>query len=631
MHKTSQFVPRIVRVDLTAKAISQAFEERYAGWMRGRALASAISTHENIDSPSALDPSTRLVFSPGILAGYPVHPSCRTTVTTINAFNNGTCFSSVGGGLADCLAGAGIDALVIQGQSSEPVCLCIQKGTVKIESCPELWGGSVSETDRRLKASHGGTVSVACIGEAGENECLQAGIIVDRFHAAAWGGCGAVMGSKRLKAIVGEMGIWHEPTNPAAFQGSIVRLQESLHRSSSVSRLRAGGTHGAGDGGDHGIVPWSVRNFQDDYWPPEKTLAIRDRVFRERWEVGRTGCPHCPIACLHLYKHPAWGLMEGVHANTARGFGPNLDIADPETVLLGQYLCSELGMNIDSVANSLGWLYEARESGAISAAELEGTDPIWGRSEPIGDLITQMARRSGPGALLSDGTMIAARRLGRGSEAFAVCVKGVGINERAMRSHKGWALGISTSTRGGGHLGGAPQSEFSGVDPETALATWGIREASNPIAYEGKGKLVAWYDWFKAFVDTTGLCYMAVRWGDPVLPGLELIASIVESVLGLEFSADDALTLGRRVLDIEKAFNTVRSGFTRQDDIPPARLFDIPVSGGPFAGERLDRDAWDKQLSEYYLANRWDTYAGSQRTDTLRSMGLHGPAGWLAR
>ncbi len=179
----------------------------------------------------------------------------------------------------------------------------------------------------------------------------------------------------------------------------------------------------------------------------------------------------------HLPEGPYGPLtMEGIHTNTVRALGSNLDIIDPQPVMKGQALINQLGLNVDAVGAAMAWAYEAYERGLLTTAETDGLELRWGNAEAMLQLLELIATRRGIGDLLADGVAEAARKLGRGTESFAIHVKGQGLNEQSVRSHKGWALGIFTSTRGAGHLNGAALVERLGMDAKQAKED--IRERS---------------------------------------------------------------------------------------------------------------------------------------------------------
>jgi len=619
---------RMVRVHLTEMKCEVEPINPYLSFLGGRGLSDWILFKECPSGIKPTDPQSIIALGAGPLVGTFAPGASRLNVSTKNVLTHGISTANVGGHFGAELKYAGFDQIVTEGKAPFPVYLWIQNGRAEIRNAGELWGKTTWQTEETIKKElQDQKIRVACIGPAGENLCAQACLIVDKARAAGWGGCGAVFGSKNLKAIAVRGTMPLNVFDPDGLWSHTLKLRERISRSRASEILYRYGTHGAyGVGGPLGTTPQGVRNHQDEYWPAEKGMALREIVFREKWEVGRTACFSCPCSCTHLYKFPAkdFGslIVEGVHTNTVRGLGSNLDITDPEAILLGQSLINQLGLNTDGVASVLGWAYEAYERGLLTREDTDGLDLRWGNAQAMLTLLEQIAYRKGLGDLLARGVKEASRILGRGSEAFAMHVKGQEMNEQTVRSHKGWALGIFTSTRGAGHLNGASLIERLGMKPERAKALFGTEAVARPESYEGKGKATAWFESFKSVVDSLGLCYYMTLWIDLELLGLEDMAILIESATGKKIAAQELLTIGERIYNIEKAFNTLHAGFTREDDMGPKRFYETPISGGPFAGASLELQGYNSMLDEYYLAHGWDLASGWQTSSCLDRLGL---------
>ena len=516
---------KILRVNLSERTCRVEPTDPYFPSIGGRGISDWIVFREMDPSVRALDPRSIIALGAGPLTGTSAPGASRTNISSKSVVTGGISTANVGGHLAAELKYAGFDQIVIEGKAESPVYLWIQNGRAEIRESKDLWGKTTWETEDLLREKlHDDRVRVACIGPAGENLCAQACVIVDKSRAAGWGGCGAVFGSKNLKAIAVRGTLPVRLADPDGFWSYNQEMLKRISRSRASGILTRYGTHGAyGVGGVDGGTPQGVRNHRDEYWPADKGRHLREIVFRERWEIGRAACFACPSSCTHVYQLPGgkYGplMLEGVHTNTVRALGSNLDITDGEAVLKGQALLNQLGLNTDGVASALGWAFEAYERGLLTKADTGGLELNWGNGEAMVALLEQMAYRRGLGDLLAKGVKEAAKILGGGSEEFAMQVKGQEMNEQSVRSHKGWALGIFTSTRGAGHLNGASLIERLGMDPEKARALFGTEAATRPEAYEGKGAATAWFESFKAVVDSLGLCYYTTFWIDLELLG----------------------------------------------------------------------------------------------------------------
>jgi aldehyde:ferredoxin oxidoreductase len=618
---------RLLRVDLDSMSYRAEPIDPYLEWIGGRGISDWIVLEESDPRAAPLDPESVVALGAGPLVGTLAPAAARTNISARNIATGGIATSSVGGHFGAELKFAGFDQMVVRGKAPHPVYLAIRDGAVELRDARPLWGRSTWDTEDAIRRELGDErVRVACIGPAGENACAQACVMVDRGRAAGWG-AGAILGAKNLKAIAvrGKQPI--RLADPQGFWALNQMLLARVERSRARGVLRRNGTHGAyGVGGPEGRTPQGVRNQQDEYWPADKGQSLREIVYREKWEIGRTACTACPTSCTHMYHLPGgrYGplTVEGIHTNTVRALGSNLDVTDAEAVLKGQALINQLGLNIDAVGAAIAWAYECYEKGLLTTAETDGLELTWGNAAAMLALLERIATRRGIGDLLAHGVAEAARRLGRGSEAFAMHAKGQGLNEQTVRSHKGWALGIFTSTRGGGHLNGATLVERLGMDPGRAQALFGDAAVARPESYAGKGAVTAWFEGFKSIVDSVGLCYYTTFWIDLDLIGLDEIAQLLEKAAGVATDPAELAYVGRRIQNVEKAFNTLHAGFTREHDVPRPRFFETAISAGAFAGAQLDRQRYAGMLDDYYAAHGWDPATGWQTASCLDDLSL---------
>ena len=619
---------KLLRVNLSERTCKIEAIDPYLPFIGGRGISDWIVFNEQSSDVKAMDPQSVIAIGTGPLAGTLVPGGCRTNISSKSVVTGGISTSNVGGHLAAEMKFAGFDQIIIQGKATEPVYLLIQNGRAEIRDARDLWGKTTWKTEEIIRGElHDDGIRVACIGPAGENLCAEACVIVDRGRAAGWGGCGAVFGSKNLKAIAVRGNMPVRIADPDGFWAYNLELLNRVNRSRASRILTRYGTHGAyGVGGPDGKTPQGVRNHRDEYWPADKGMYLREIVFREKWETGRAACFACPSSCTHLYHLPGgkYGplTLEGVHTNTVRALGSNLDIMDAEAVLRGQALINQMGLNTDGVGSVMGWAFEAYERGLLTKEDTGGLELTWGNGEAMVKLLEQIAYRRGIGDLLAKGVKEAARTLGKGSEEFAMHVKGQEMNEQSVRSHKGWALGIFTSTRGSGHLNGASLIERLGMDKEKAKSLFGTEAVSRPEAYEGKGAVTVWFENFKAVVDSMGVCYYCTTWIDMELLGLDEMANLFQLVTGQKTSAQELFWVGERIYNIEKAFNTLHAGFTRKDDLPPKRFMEMPISGGPYAGARLELEGYNRMLDDYYRTHGWDPVTSWQTSGCLDRLGL---------
>ncbi len=625
----------IARVDLTSKTVKYEKSKDFYKWLGGRGFGVKTVFEEIPKDVNPFSAENKIVIAAGCFTGTSIPGSSRINIISKNVFNNGISYSSGGGDFAPALRKSGIDALIIEGSSDKPVYLEVKDGLVNIRDAGRIWGKTITDTELAIKEElNDNHVKIAAIGPAGENLVRMACVIMDRAHAAAWGGCGAILGSKKLKAIAaysnGPRKI--EVFDKKRFTDELKRYKWVLSASIPAANLKRVGTHGtAGAGGLTGKAPTSVRNSLDEYWDPDKNSKVTESAYK-KYEIGRSTCYNCAIACLHEYEMEYDGETVkgiGMHANSVRAFSSNWDVDDPAAVFKAHVLCNEYGLDVDGTSATIAWAIECYEEGIITDEDTHGRKLTWGNHKELIKLITDVAYREKFGDVLAEGVVNAARIIGRDSIKHAMQVKGVGINEQSLRTHKAWALGIAISTRGSGHVSASPQTEKRGIAPETGEWLFGNPEAGDPVSYRGKGKLVGWYEIYKALVDSVGICYFNAGWYEFALSDVTYFRELYNSITGTELSNEELWRIGEEVVNMEKAINTVFAGFTRKDDYLPERVMTIPISGGKFKGEIMHRDKYDEMLEEYYEFHGWDRKTGLQDIGRLEEKGFERIAKFL--
>jgi len=619
---------RIARINLTTGKVEIKSSEDYYKWLGGRGFGVRTIFNEVKKDTDPLSHDNKIVMATGCFTGTSLPGSSRIEIVTKNVLNNGISYSSGGGDFAPALKHAGFDALIIEGKSDIPVYLYAHDSRIEIKEANSIWGKTTWDTEDEIRIQlNDNDVKIAAIGPAGENLVKIACVIIDKAHAAAWGGSGAVMGSKNLKAVVakGSRNYKENICNPKEFNMECEKYKWVLLSSLPVANLKRLGTHGvSAAGGSSGKTPTSVKNLLDEYWDPEKNEKVKEEAYR-KYEKKRTSCYNCPIACLHWYEIEHKGQVlkgEGIHANSVRGFSSNWDVDDPIAVFKAHNLCNQYGIDVDGTSATIAWAIECFEKGIIDDKDTFGMQLKWGNADEFLKLIEDIAYRQRFGRILSEGVYRASQIIGRDSIENAMQIKGVGINEHGLRTHKAWSLSIAVSSRGSGHASGAPQTENRGMPSETGEWLFGCPEAGIAASYKGKGKLVVWHEVYKAIVDSVGICYFNAGWYGIALADIGFFVTLFNAMTGMDISKEEMWKIGERILNLEKAINTVYAGFTRENDTLPKRIMEIPVSDGPYKGEIMERDKFHVMLDEYYAAHGWDTKTGLQKRDTLINLGL---------
>lgn len=635
MEKTI-WAEKIARVDLGNGKIQYAKRTEFGEFSLGGRGIGMLEMFQRVEPDiGPYDAENVISFNSGALVGTMAPAACRLAIVTKNAFTGGVCASNLGGHFAPELKYAGFDSIIISGKSSKPVYLWINDGSVEICEASHLWGLDTWGTNKLLRKELGDEhIRVLSIGPAGENLVRGACVIGDWARAGGRGGAGAVMGSKKLKAIAvrgsGEL----VAADKQDFLLQVRRCLSKLDHSSVLDIYRAGGSmRGVGAGGADGMFPQAVRNSQDAFWPLEKSRKIYEPALKEQFEVRRLGCYNCPINCGHYYVVSdgpyARSSGEGFQINTGRAFGSNLDIDDPAAIIEMHNYSNRMGLDVDMAGATLAFAFEAYERGDLSKSEANGLDLAWGNHRTAYKLLHAIVERRGLGDLLAEGVARASQQLGRGTAKYAMHIKGADLNETAMRVNKAWALGIILSTHGGGHLDGSP-TRFAWVGhEELAEELFDNPRPGEDGEYANQAKVVIWYEDYKAMIDMLGVCYFTSMWLDAAALSPEDYASLLSAGSGREYSPEEIMRVGKKLHALQKAFNTLHTGNTRKQNVPPLRLQE-PIKTGPYKGERLDIEKWQAMLDEYYNEQGWDVKTGWQTEASLNALGLEKVASKLS-
>ena len=620
---------KILRVDLDNKRISTEDTARYATkFLGGRMINSFILLNEMSTATKWSDPANMLVFGAGCLVGTLAPGACRVSIDTKSPFSNGKGSANFGGHFGPELKYAGFDQVVITGRSEKPVYLWIQDGHAELRDAGSVWGKTTYETEQVLKEEIGDNrIQVASIGPAGENLVRGSIIFNNPGKAAAGSGVGCIMGDKKLKAIAVR---GHQPikvAEPVRFISAVNKALAKIRESPAAKGFRQGII-------EYGMLPesplWDVytscRNGQDDSWPLEK----RERLTGKEggipsFKKNMLSCFACPIGCMPFYE-----IAEGRHAGT-KGIGywinsatysTKLDLDDPEVSLKYHLRCNQLGLDGDTCSVTLAWAFECYERGLLTKKDTDGLELKWGDGQTILKMQEKLAYRDGIGNFLADGVKAAARKLGKGSDEFAIHMKGQDSVDN-YRIAKGWGFGVSTSPVGGRHLRGSVTNRPEAMGPRGF--TW------SPTGYDNVPEAVFWQSKTKELEDSMGTCvYMGTWVSVPVITVSEY-AELISAALGIEVKEEDLMKIARAGINLEKAFNTLHTDMGRKDDYPPQRYMEESVQSGPYAGHKCDREKWDEMLDRFYELHGWDKKTGLQTRKCLTELELKDVAHRLER
>lgn len=605
---------KLLRVNLTnnnvtIEDIDMNIYELYIG---GKGLGAYLLYEELKPGIDPLSSDNKLMFVTGPLTGT-LAPTNRVVVVTKSALTNTFSDSYAGGRFGPQLKYAGYDVLIVEGKAKKPVYIWIDDSKVEIRDASHLWSKSVYETDELLKKElYDKNISTACIGPGGENLVRFSCVSIDKTRQAARGGCGAVMGSKLLKAVAvrGTGGI--NVADYESFRSEVEKAWENLMKSPVTGKNGSYPIYGTPAAvalsSRESLFP--TRNFQDESF--EKWESICGEAQKERIFIRSRACYACPIACSKLSKTRFDGserIFEGVEYETTALLGANCGLDNLDALAYSNYLCDQLGIDTISTGSVISFAIECFEKGLITTKDTDGLELKFGDGEVICTLIEKIAYRDGFGDLLAEGVKRVSEKIGEKSSSFAMHVKGQEIAGWGIRGSYGMALAYATADRGADHQRSWP------IAFEVESMTWPGTYPLPRYTIEGKAKLVKWQQDYWSSIYSLVLCAMT-------LDGFNFnnYLGLINSSMGWNLDEKDFLLIGERIWNKIRLFN-IREGFCRKNDILPERCFTEPILSGAAKGKYIDRQLFQRMLDEYYKLRGWDE-EGKPTRGKLEQLGI---------
>lgn len=604
------YMGKLLVVDLTSGKIEdQPLDADYVRQFIGGSGLAARYLYDSLDPDlDPLNPANPLFFMAGPLTGTRAPLCGRHVICARSPLTGIWCESHAGGFVGAELRFAGYDGIIIGGRSPRPAYLWVQDGRAELRDAGHLWGKDTFETQTLIKEELGDRrVRVACIGPAGENQVLLANIIHDDARAAGRGGMGAVMGSKNLKAVA----VRGHSRIPVADEGRLKELAreviEILKDDFMSDMLHATGTACAMDQLNYlGSLPSRYYTQGVFYTEPLNGGYMADTIL-----TGTSGCYGCVVACGRKvaasegrYTFPE---IDGPEYETICALGPILLIDDLAAISWLGHLCDGYGMDTMSAGSTIGFAHYLFQEGVIGPQDTGGLTLQWDDPETVVELLGQMARKEGFGALLGEGS----RRLGQrfGVEELAVQVKGLEVAYHDPRAFSSMALVYSTSPVGASHN----HSDMYWVEVGRSVEELGI-PFTDRLEDAGKGPLVARHQDWRSVTNSLIMCIFN---NAPA----QYHADLLNAVTGRQETLESLLHIGERIWNLKRAYNN-RLGLTRADDKLPKLLLQ-PLAEGGTQGHVPDLEL---MLQEYYEVRDWDPETGKPSREKLEELGL----GWMA-
>jgi len=633
---------KIAIIDLTTgeidiKPIPLEVRKKFLG---GRGLDAYLLYNYAKKGCDPLGPDNALIISGGILTATCASATARTHVMAKSPLTGLLGSANMGGFFAPEMAWAGFHHLVIKGRAEKPVYLFIHDGEIEIRDAANVWGKTTTETQWEIRKELGDEEVKACvIGPAGENLVAFANVMTGIKNAAGRTGMGAVMGSKNLKAVAARGTMDIKIAHPVeAFEYN----KQFIDQITSAKVNQTQGTLGTPFiwGATNSWGGLRTQNFQYNQ------LEYADDIEPERLDdiatetIGpyhMTGCFGCQVHCRAQYRIPSGPLAgkydEGPEYTSQGAFGAEIGCRSAETVLTGNHLVDQLGMDNLEIGSLISWAMELYEEGIITEKQTDGLDLRFGNDEAALEMVRRIAYREGFVAdALADGGIPASKKFGKNSFDYLIQVKGMSNLHSDERATPALALNVATASRGSDHLRSRPAIDLYHLPEKVLRKIFGSPIPydgplnSEHTSYEGKPWMVFWQENVYMGVDCLGICKYHTTFLGATLPNFEDWPKVVYYNTGLEFSSEELWTIAERGNMVERMFN-LREGLKRNDpakgDTLNHRYFDEPCRRGApdVIGLSIDREKFNHMVDEFYKYKGLDKN-GRPTKNTLKRLGL---------
>ena len=584
-----------LRVDLTRQKIERASTPQNG--IGGRTWNSVTLLDELAPGIDPLGPDNLLCISVGPLTGSELIGTCRFIASAKSPLTGYLGDSGARGFFAPQLRWAGYHQLVFSGASDRWVYLFIDNDKVELRDASHLAGLDITETTMTLCEELGDPdLQIATIGPAGENLVLYSIISCNLSRAAGRTGMGAVMGSKKLKAIVVRGDKPVRPKDPERFKKACAQLKSNIegHRQFE-SRQKYGTTRIMDSLSDIGVLP--AYHYRSALF--EDLEKVNAEALRRDHMVKAKSCYNCNVFCSR-YNYTSYSEGEGPEYEAQAGFTVKCGSADLELAVAASNAVNRLGLDCISTAEIIAWLMECRHEGVLTDADVDGIDLSWGSGEAIARLPEMIAMREGIGDLLALGSKRAAESFGTKAQKLTAEVKGLELFCADPRGIKGYGLMNAVNSRGGDHYRGEPMIELTG-DEDLAMRRVGNRNAAHRLSDDGKGALVNYAEHMGLLSDSMTICKNISCCMDVV--DFDLASEAYSGLLGADITRDDLWQVCSHVSQVERDFN-LREGLQPEEDTLPSRFLDHPIPDGPAEGTTIDIA---KMVGDYYAEKGWES------------------------
>lgn len=581
----------ILRVNLTTGQITRqpTPPELARDFLGGRGFGAYMLFKEVPKGADALGPENKLIISTGPLSGMLVAGGGKCDWTTKSPLTGGYASASLGGHFTAEMKYAGIDSIILEGVSPKPVYLYIDDDKAQLLDAAHLWGKGAFDVEVELKHKYGEEYQIAAIGPGGENQVLYACINHDFGRQAGRGGVGAVMGSKKLKAIVLHGTKSVPVADLEAYRKAGMELYKACKEAEGLAEWTRYGTTIVTSWCDEvGALP--TRNFSAGSFEGGK--GIYGQTMRKEIVITDKGCFGCPCPCgkySHARRYNSY--VEGPEYETIGMMGSNLGIGDIQAVAEANRLADDLGIDSISAGSCIGWAMECYEKGLLTKADTDGLELKFGNIEATFAAIKKIAYREGKlGALLADGVKRAAQKVGKGSEKFAIQVKG--MEQSAYATHNATAMLLAYMT-----------CDVGAHHNRAWAITYDIQVGRDQVVPEKVARVI-WLQNFRPMFDVLGSCRL--QWVELGI-NRDLYIPLLEAITGVHRTWEDLEMVGNRIWNLTRMFWLREiEDFGRSWDLPSPRFYEEPPKTGVTAGQITRYEDVQTLLDMYYEQRGWD-------------------------
>jgi aldehyde:ferredoxin oxidoreductase len=603
------FMGKILKVNLSNRTISEdslneKLERQFLG---GYGIGARMLYSEQKAGADALGPDNTLGFISHPLSGTQAISGCRYVVVAKSPLTGTWGEANSGGSFAAFLKFSGYDAIFFTGISDKPVYFFINNGKAEIREAGHLWGKDCYATDDILKGELGRDTAVSCIGQAGERLSLVSCIMHNKGSAAGRSGLGAVMGSKKLKAVAvkGKIEV------PVADADAVKKLR-SFYLPQLGGHIKVVQQFGttfttvpSAESGDSPVHNWSGIANKDF----TNAQLLNEKILDER-KLKRIACYQCPVGCEATLKE---GKGEYQYAagsfrpeyETMAMLGSNCGNNNLESILKANDQCNRYGIDTISAGAIMAFAMDCYVKGLISKEDTDGIEMNWGNHQSMVAMIDKLAKREGFGDILADGVKIASEKIGRGSDQLAMHVHGQEIpGHNPVASHHVTTTYLTDATPAR-HTQGSEEHHSEGIVPEF-----------NQQLFSGRGLPHKMGVCFQHALMCTGVCLFV----NMTYPHKDCIAEFMRAVTGWDIDTAELITAGERIANMRMAFN-LREGIDFSSYHIPDRVVGRPAQNeGPLAGVSVDKETL---VTEYLKEMDWDPLTGKPSKKKLLELNLN--------